>query len=133
MYKKLNVIAFNFVLLCMNNMIDPSPRSLIHILTYLRVEQVQEKKIKKISEMNVDPSKAIGNGVVGGSSSSRAYLANGGSSDRSYNYLSNDFSFPPGGIPSLKLPVVVVFSPFICNAFSNICLSRIKFSIWFLL
>ncbi|KAL1298278.1 hypothetical protein HN51_042653 [Arachis hypogaea] len=69
--------------------------------------KVQEKKIKKISEMNVDPSKAMGNGSIGSSSSSRAYLANGGAPDRSHNNLSNDYSFPPGGIPSLKLPVVV--------------------------
>ncbi|KAF7814164.1 serine/threonine protein phosphatase 2A 55 kDa regulatory subunit B beta isoform isoform X2 [Senna tora] len=74
--------------------------------------KVQEKKVKKISEMNVDPLKAMGNGCVGSvasssnSSSSRPYLANGGSADKSYSYLSNDFSFPPGGIPSLRLPVV---------------------------
>ncbi|CBI35975.3 unnamed protein product, partial [Vitis vinifera] len=51
--------------------------------------KVQEKKVKKISDMNLDPSKAVGNG------------------NRSYSYLSNDFSFPPGGIPSLRLPTVV--------------------------
>ncbi|XAR49955.1 hypothetical protein NMG60_11004143 [Bertholletia excelsa] len=72
--------------------------------------KVQEKKIKKISEMNVDPSKAVENGGVGSSSfspSPRPHLANGGYPDKSYSYLSNDFSFPPGGIPSLRLPVVV--------------------------
>ncbi|KAL2243258.1 serine/threonine protein phosphatase 2A 55 kDa regulatory subunit B beta isoform isoform X2 [Sesamum indicum] len=66
--------------------------------------KVQEKKVKKISEMNVDPSKAAGNGSVASSSvssSSKQCLANGG-----YNCLSNDLSFPPGGIPSLRLPVV---------------------------
>ncbi|CAJ1955373.1 unnamed protein product [Sphenostylis stenocarpa] len=71
--------------------------------------KVQEKKVKKISEMNVDPSKSMGNGCIASSSnssSSRPYLANGGSPDRSYNYISNDFSFPPGGIPSLRLPMV---------------------------
>ncbi|KAL5152468.1 Serine/threonine protein phosphatase 2A regulatory subunit B beta isoform [Glycine soja] len=70
--------------------------------------KVQEKKVKKISEMNVDPSKSMGNGSIASSSnssSSRPYLANGGSPDR-YNYISNDFSFPPGGIPSLRLPMV---------------------------
>nr|KYP58362.1 Serine/threonine protein phosphatase 2A 55 kDa regulatory subunit B beta isoform [Cajanus cajan] len=75
--------------------------------------KVQEKKVKKISEMNVDPSKSMGNGYIASSSNSsnsRPYLANGGSPDRSYNYPSNDFSFPPGGIPSLKLPMVVVSS-----------------------
>ncbi|XP_030457544.1 serine/threonine protein phosphatase 2A 55 kDa regulatory subunit B beta isoform isoform X5 [Syzygium oleosum] len=71
--------------------------------------KVQEKKIKKISEMNVDPSKAVSNGTVASSSSSNSHrtcLANGGSPERSYDSLSNDFSFPPGGIPSLRLPVV---------------------------
>ncbi|KAL0441435.1 UNVERIFIED_CONTAM: Serine/threonine protein phosphatase 2A regulatory subunit B beta isoform [Sesamum radiatum] len=59
--------------------------------------KVQEKKVKKISEMNLDPSKAAGNGSVASSSvssSSKQCLANGG-----YNCLSNDLSFPPGGIP----------------------------------
>ncbi|XP_027928221.1 serine/threonine protein phosphatase 2A 55 kDa regulatory subunit B beta isoform-like isoform X1 [Vigna unguiculata] len=72
--------------------------------------KVQEKKVKKISEMNIDLSKSMGNGCIASSSnssSSRPYLANGGSPDRSYNYISNDFSFPPGGIPSLRLPMVV--------------------------
>lgn len=73
--------------------------------------KVQEKKVKKVSEMNVDPSKAMGNGSAGSSSAStsglKPCLANGGSLDRSYSYLSNDFSFPSSGIPSLRLPVVV--------------------------
>lgn len=77
------------------------------------MEQVQEKKVKKISDMNLDPSKAVGNGSVASSSNSsgpKTYLANGGSPDRSYSYLSSDFSFPPGGIPSLRLPTVVVLN-----------------------
>lgn len=72
--------------------------------------KVQEKKIKKISDMNLDPSNAVGNGSVASSSNSlspKPYLANGGSPDRSYSSLSNELSFPPGGIPSLHLPVVV--------------------------
>ncbi|KAB1218448.1 Serine/threonine protein phosphatase 2A 55 kDa regulatory subunit B beta isoform [Morella rubra] len=67
--------------------------------------KVQEKKIKKISDMNLDPSKAVGNGSIASSSNSaspKSYLANGGYPDR----LTNDFSFPPGGIPSLRLPMV---------------------------
>ncbi|KAF6138191.1 hypothetical protein GIB67_011031 [Kingdonia uniflora] len=75
--------------------------------------KVQEKKVKKVSEMNLDSSKTAVNGSVVGSSSSsspKTYLANGGCTDRSYNSLSNEFSFPPGGIPSLRLPVVVVAS-----------------------
>ncbi|WVZ01199.1 hypothetical protein V8G54_027268 [Vigna mungo] len=82
------------------------------LITYKRpnIPHVQEKKVKKISEMNIDLSKSMGNGCIASSSnssSSRPYLANGGSPDRSYNYISNDFSFPPGGIPSLRLPMVV--------------------------
>lgn len=95
--------------------------SLICTFPHLRVKQVQEKKVKKISEMNIDLSKSMGNGCIASSSnssSSRPYLANGGSPDRSYNYISNDFSFPPGGIPSLRLPMVVVSNPFTCNSFS---------------
>ncbi|CAN1217996.1 Serine/threonine protein phosphatase 2A 55 kDa regulatory subunit B beta isoform [Linum perenne] len=72
--------------------------------------KVQEKKVKKITEMNVDPSKAIGNGSVASSSNSSApkpCLANGGCIDRLHNSLSNDFKIPAGGFPSLRLPVVV--------------------------
>ncbi|CAI0462143.1 unnamed protein product [Linum tenue] len=71
--------------------------------------KVQEKKVKKISEMNVDPSKAVGNGSVASSSNSSApkpYLANGGCTDRLHNSSGNDFSIPAGGFPSLRLPVV---------------------------
>lgn len=60
--------------------------------------------------MNLDPSKAVGNGSIASSSNSaspKSYLANGGYPDR----LTNDFSFPPGGIPSLRLPMVVVLNP----------------------
>ncbi|RZC00803.1 Serine/threonine protein phosphatase 2A 55 kDa regulatory subunit B beta isoform isoform C [Glycine soja] len=71
--------------------------------------KVQEKKVKKVSDMNVDP-KAMGNGSIASSSnssSSKSYLANGVSPDGPYNYLNNDFSFPPEGVPSLRLPLVV--------------------------
>ncbi|GAV60519.1 hypothetical protein CFOL_v3_04049 [Cephalotus follicularis] len=71
--------------------------------------KVQEKKAKKISEMNVDHSKGLGNGNIATSSTSsslKSYLANGGP-DRSYNCGSYELSFPAGGIPSLRLPVVV--------------------------
>ncbi|KAK9274311.1 hypothetical protein L1049_019125 [Liquidambar formosana] len=69
--------------------------------------KVQEKKIKKVCDMNVDASKAMGNGSVVGSSistNSKPYIANGGCTDRPFSYLSNDFSFPSEGIPSLHLP-----------------------------
>lgn len=72
--------------------------------------KVQEKKVKKVSDVNLDPSKAVGNGSVASSSissSPKPYLPNGGCPDRSYGYQSNALSFPPGGIPSLRLPVVV--------------------------
>lgn len=75
------------------------------------IKKVQEKKVKKISEMNVDPSKAAGNGGVANASVSAGpnnNLANGSYLDQSYNCLSKDASFPPRVISSLRLPVVVV-------------------------
>ncbi|XP_047334407.1 serine/threonine protein phosphatase 2A 55 kDa regulatory subunit B beta isoform-like [Impatiens glandulifera] len=71
--------------------------------------KVQEKKIKKISEMNIDPSTTVGNNSVASSSissSTKPNTANGVCLDRSYNNPSNDFSIPLGGISSLHLPVV---------------------------
>ncbi|XP_074276029.1 serine/threonine protein phosphatase 2A 55 kDa regulatory subunit B beta isoform-like isoform X2 [Silene latifolia] len=59
--------------------------------------KVQEKKIKKISEMNMDASI---------SNSTKPNIANGGYADRFSGSLSDDLSFPPGGISSLRLPVV---------------------------
>ncbi|CAD5169202.1 unnamed protein product [Musa acuminata subsp. malaccensis] len=74
--------------------------------------KVEEKKVKKISEMNVDALQAVGNGSISSSSmtSPIGYLPNGGCSERPYGHLSYDLSFPPGGFPSLRLPVVVVTS-----------------------
>ncbi|XP_062087654.1 serine/threonine protein phosphatase 2A 55 kDa regulatory subunit B beta isoform isoform X2 [Humulus lupulus] len=71
--------------------------------------KVQEKKVKKVSDYNLDPSKVVGNGSIASSSSSsspKPYLANGGCPERTNSYLSNDLSIPSGGIPSLRLPVV---------------------------
>ncbi|XP_008793192.1 serine/threonine protein phosphatase 2A 55 kDa regulatory subunit B beta isoform-like isoform X2 [Phoenix dactylifera] len=75
----------------------------------IKLWKVQEKKVKRISEMNMDDSQVVGNGSVASSSatSPRAYLPNGGCSERPHNYPSSDFSFPPGGFPSLHLPVVM--------------------------
>lgn len=73
--------------------------------------QVQEKKVKKICDMNMDPSQVAGNGDIASSSAStgpKACLPNGGRSERPY-HLSSDFLFPPG-VPSLRLPVVVVLT-----------------------
>lgn len=70
--------------------------------------------------MNVDPAKAAGNGPVVGPSiptSSKLYTANGGCLDRTFDYSSNDFSFPSGGVQSLHLPVVVVFALVFLSAF----------------
>ncbi|XP_006644337.2 serine/threonine protein phosphatase 2A 55 kDa regulatory subunit B beta isoform-like isoform X2 [Oryza brachyantha] len=57
--------------------------------------KVQEKKIKKVSEMNLSPSNAPANGRPAGSNAfgSSAYVPNGGISK-------------PGGLNSLRLPVV---------------------------
>ncbi|XP_073116622.1 serine/threonine protein phosphatase 2A 55 kDa regulatory subunit B beta isoform isoform X2 [Elaeis guineensis] len=75
----------------------------------IKLWKVHEKKVKRISKMNMDDSQAIGNGSIASSSanSPRAYLPNGGCSERPYNHLSSDFLFPPGGFPSLHLPVVM--------------------------
>ena len=62
--------------------------------------KVQEKKIKKISEMNIDPSSDPG------SSSPLPIITNGVHANKPQDYLSEGFSFPPGGIPSLRLPVI---------------------------
>lgn len=56
--------------------------------------------------MNIDP-KVIGNSSIPSSSSPPPIVANGVHAEP-HGYMSNDFSFPPGGIPSLRLPVVVV-------------------------
>lgn len=70
--------------------------------------KVQDKKIKKICDMNSDPSRTVGNGTVASSSNSNitnSCLVNGGVSEVN-NSLCNDFSLPAGGISSLRLPVV---------------------------
>ncbi|XP_042474701.1 serine/threonine protein phosphatase 2A 55 kDa regulatory subunit B beta isoform-like isoform X1 [Zingiber officinale] len=68
--------------------------------------KVQEKKVKQIAEMSLDASRVVGNGCSGSSTtnSPTPSLSNGCSGS---TYLSNDLSFPPGGFPSLRLPVVV--------------------------
>ncbi|KAK4769056.1 hypothetical protein SAY86_027206 [Trapa natans] len=75
----------------------------------IKLWKVQEKKVKKLCSMNSNTSKAIGNGTVDSASlsySSKQCLANGEHGTRTFGCLSNDFHFPPGGIPSLHLPVV---------------------------
>ncbi|KAH9664843.1 serine/threonine protein phosphatase 2A 55 kDa regulatory subunit B beta isoform [Citrus sinensis] len=56
--------------------------------------KVQEKKVKKIADMNVDPSKAVGNGNVASSSnnvSPKPYLANGGSPSKEVYAHAHDY------------------------------------------
>ncbi|EEF38270.1 conserved hypothetical protein [Ricinus communis] len=51
-----------------------------------------------------------GNGSVASSSNSssaKPHLANGGWPEKSYSCPSNDFTVPPGGISSLRFPVMV--------------------------
>ncbi|XP_056699111.1 serine/threonine protein phosphatase 2A 55 kDa regulatory subunit B beta isoform isoform X3 [Spinacia oleracea] len=67
--------------------------------------KVQEKKVKKIADMNADSSKSPGSVPSSGfPTSSKPYLVNGGYPDKLPNSM-NDESFPPGGITSLRLPV----------------------------
>ncbi|KAL5224247.1 hypothetical protein ABZP36_010886 [Zizania latifolia] len=70
--------------------------------------KVQEKKVKHVAVMNLDTSRSVGNGTTNSASasSSRALLPNGGCSDKS-SCLNSDILFPPGGFPSLRLPVVM--------------------------
>ncbi|KAJ9549392.1 hypothetical protein OSB04_021935 [Centaurea solstitialis] len=71
--------------------------------------KVQEKKIKQISNLNVDPSRSMNNGFVSSSNvptSIKACSTNGGSIDNPLSCRGNNFSFLPGGITSLRLPMV---------------------------
>ncbi|TVU07911.1 hypothetical protein EJB05_41288 [Eragrostis curvula] len=69
--------------------------------------KVQDKKVKRVSVMNLDTSQSVGSSTTANAStsSSQAPLPNGGCSEK-LTCLSTDFSFPPGGYPSLRLPVV---------------------------
>ncbi|WOL09129.1 serine/threonine protein phosphatase [Canna indica] len=60
--------------------------------------KVQEKKVKKVSQMNVNALNDVQNDCVASTSMHNP----GGCSGRPYNYLCS----PPGGFPSLRLPVV---------------------------
>ncbi|XP_050366627.1 serine/threonine protein phosphatase 2A 55 kDa regulatory subunit B beta isoform-like isoform X2 [Argentina anserina] len=68
--------------------------------------KVREKKVKKLSEMNVDQSKSLSNGPVVDNTPeiSKPYLANGVCKDK--GFPSNDISIPSGCFPSLRMPVV---------------------------
>ncbi|XP_024994572.1 serine/threonine protein phosphatase 2A 55 kDa regulatory subunit B beta isoform-like isoform X1 [Cynara cardunculus var. scolymus] len=72
--------------------------------------KVQEKKIKQISNLNVEPSRPTSNGFISSSNvptSFKACSANGGCIDNRLSCRSNNLSFLPGGITSLRLPMVV--------------------------
>jgi serine/threonine-protein phosphatase 2A regulatory subunit B len=72
---------------------------------------VQEKKIKQVSVMTLDTS-TVGNGATNRASTSTSVpLPNGGCSEKS-DGLNGDLLFPPGGYPSLRLPVVI--APTLC-------------------
>lgn len=80
---------------------------LLFLLIALTTVQVQEKKVKRVAVMNLDSSQSLGGSTtaIASTSSSKAPLPNGGCSDK-FGCLNNDLSFPPGGYPSLRLPVV---------------------------
>ncbi|PWA84879.1 protein phosphatase 2A regulatory subunit PR55 [Artemisia annua] len=71
--------------------------------------KVQEKKVKKIADMNMDSFKSVGNGSIATSSvtssNKSSHTANGEYTDKSYCSLNKDFS-SLGAIQSLRLPVV---------------------------
>ncbi|AQK59698.1 Serine/threonine protein phosphatase 2A 55 kDa regulatory subunit B beta isoform [Zea mays] len=75
--------------------------------------KVQEKKVKRVSVMNLDTSQSSDNGSTSspGTSSCRALLPNGGCTGKMYS-PNNNMSFPPGGCTSLRLPVVVTGQEF---------------------
>ncbi|KAJ7568086.1 hypothetical protein O6H91_01G018300 [Diphasiastrum complanatum] len=74
--------------------------------------KVSEKKLKRVTDLNIVPP--VGNGIpIGGSPIWNSRLYN----MRSFSWggpkmipSMDDFIFPPGGIPSLRLPTVVVSS-----------------------
>lgn len=85
----------------------------VHKLTNFVTFQVQEKKVKKIADMNMDSFKSVGNGSIATSSvtssNKLSHTANGEYTDKSYCSLNKDFS-SLGAIQSLRLPVVVVLN-----------------------
>eukprot|EP00249_Psilotum_nudum_P024761 c29288_g4_i1 orf=672-2216(-) len=74
----------------------------------IKLWKVLEKKVKKVSDVNVDPSMRIGNGNLVelnpmlNSKAASSRTMNGGESQ-----WTNDFILPSDGIPSLRLPTVV--------------------------
>ncbi|XP_031373820.1 serine/threonine protein phosphatase 2A 55 kDa regulatory subunit B beta isoform-like isoform X2 [Punica granatum] len=75
----------------------------------IKLWKVQEKKLKKVCNMNIDPSNTMGNGTVGSTSipiSSKPCFENGGCDAKHFGCSINDFQFPSEGFSSLHLPAV---------------------------
>lgn len=80
--------------------------------------QVTEKKLKQVSNLNIEPSaRANGKPLTDGAVLNpkgfplRSSM-NGGPLSRPGPVMNPDFEFPPGGIPSLHLPMVLVLLTF---------------------
>eukprot|EP01018_Ginkgo_biloba_P008821 Gb_17005 [translate_table: standard] len=80
----------------------------------IKLWKVQEKKIKKVCDMNVSPSAGLQNGSLAGnilvSTPRGPATSNGIPSQSTIGSSLNDFLIHPGGIPSLRLPRVVASS-----------------------
>jgi serine/threonine-protein phosphatase 2A regulatory subunit B len=78
----------------------------------IKLWKVSEKKMKNVSHLNIDPSQHMGNGNVMSSGpvlNPRPFpprSTSGGAVRRPVTNISPDIVFPPGGIPSLRLPTV---------------------------
>lgn len=78
----------------------------------IKLWKVSEKKVKNVSNLNLDPAQHLSNGnsmVASPVPSSRPFsprLMYGNGVKRPVTSINPDFVFPPGGIPSLRLPTV---------------------------
>lgn len=78
---------------------------------------MQEKKVKKFSETNIDTSE---NGIIASASTTATrFISDGAYAERPHSHLSNDFSIPPGGSSLLRLPVVLLL--ILLNVQNMIC------------
>lgn len=92
--------------------------------------QVTEKKLKQVSNLNIEPS-ARANGkpstdgaVLNPKGFPLRSSIDGGPLSRPGPAMNPDFEFPPGGIPSLHLPMVLVLT--FCYGYG----SRLSFESW---
>lgn len=120
-YNHLNVIYLFclYGVLSSNLSVTPSTFNLI-----IYIMQVQEKRVKRISEMTADHSVAGGteNIPCSGTASSGVSLPNGECSDRPHKFLNNGFNYSLGEFPSLQLPVVIALHSALMHTFSLIAL-----------